>query len=226
MTTDPFTEEPWEADLGAMLAGLPPVEPPAGFIDGAIDHRPLGAGRILGGLLAATIALVGLVAATGVIERSAVVPPIDDLVARHDLAARAGLPADEGAASSAEVHSPFALPDGFRREGTLAAEDLRQAVYARGDESVSVFVQDGPVAWSALPDGGRAELGGLPAWVDGDRGIAIIETGGSTVTVVGMDREELDRVLEGVPRSSSGLGTRFGELAEALAETFGYAPAG
>lgn len=222
MTSDPtIREEPWEADIGTLLQQLPPVDPPAGFIDAAIDHRPLHAGRILAAMMVLTVSVIGLVAATGVLERAGVVPPIDDLVVRHDLAARAGFSADGEAAES-----PVALPDGFRPEGSVAVEDLRQAVYARGDESVSVFVQEGRVNWSGLPDGGLTEIGDLPAWVDRGRRIAVIETAGSTVTVVGLDPEELTSAVEGVPRSSGGLGGRFGDLAEAVVETFGYAPVG
>lgn len=222
MTSSPnVSEEPWEADVGALLQQLPPVDPPAGFIEGAIDHRPLHAGRILTAMVAVTVAVIGLVAATGVIERAGVVPPIDDLVVRHDLAARAGFSADDVTAES-----PVALPDGFRSEGSVAVEDLRQAVYARGDESVSVFVQEGRVNWSGLPDGGLTELGDLPAWVDRGRRIAVIETAGSTVTVVGLDPEELASAVEGVPRSSGGMQGRLSGLAEAVVETFGYAPVG
>ena len=224
--TTPVDEEPWEAEVGVMLGRLPDVEPPAGFLDAAIDHRPLHAGRTLGALLLATIALIALVSATGVIERSAVVPPIDELVVRHDLAARAGLPADGDGPAETGAGSPLALPDGFQHEGELAAEDLGQAISARGDESVSVFLQAGPVAWSSLPDDRLTELGGLPAWVDAERRIAVIETGESTVTVVGLAPGELDRILRDVPRPSSSLGVRIEALAEAVAEAFGYAPVG
>ncbi|MEL6985679.1 MAG: hypothetical protein AAFO29_24830 [Actinomycetota bacterium] len=223
MTPDSFLdEEPWEAEVGALLQQLPSVDPPVGFIDAAIDHRPLHAGRILTAMVAVTLAVVGLVAATGVIERAGVVPPIDDLVVRHDLAARAGFSADDEAATD----SPVSLPEGFQSEGSVAVEDLRQALYARGDESVSVFVQEGRVNWSGLPDGGLTELDDLPAWVDRGRRIAVIETAGSTVTVVGLDPEELTLAVQGLPRSSDGLQGRLSDLADAVVETFGYAPVG
>ena len=51
-------EEPWEHNVAAALRGLPIVEPPAGFIDAAVDHRPLHAGRFASALVA--VALVGL----------------------------------------------------------------------------------------------------------------------------------------------------------------------
>ncbi len=225
MTTEPLTEEPWEAELSATLGQLPPVPPPAGFIDSAIDHRPLYAGRILAALAATTVILIALVAGTGVVERAGVVPPIDDLVVQHDVTARAGFAA-EADEDRAGIDSPLTLPEGFEQAGTVAAEDLRQAVYARGDESVSVFVQDGRVDWSGLPEGGLADLDGLPAWVDGERRIAVIEAAGSTVTVVGLAPEELQRTLEATPRTTAGFGERIGDLADAVAGVFGYAPAG
>ena len=53
-------EEPWEADVGALLGALPPVDPPEGFIASALDHRPLYAGRIVVGLLGGFAAMVVL----------------------------------------------------------------------------------------------------------------------------------------------------------------------
>ncbi len=232
MTSDPLIdEERWQETLGRQLGQMPVVEPPSGFIEDAIDHRPLFAGRIMVGLLAATVAVLAIVVGTGVVERAGVVPPIDDLVLRHDLAARAGLSTDGDPGSAAPsgqraAESQLSLPDGFEPEGTVAAEDLRQAVYARGDESVSVFVQDGRVDWSGLPGGGLTELDGLAAWVDGERRIAVVETAGGTVTVVGLAPEELERTVRSAPRVSTGFWDRVEELAEAVVETFGYAPAG
>lgn len=55
-------EEPWEAEISGMLRGLPPVEPPAGFIEAAIDHRPLHAGRTMAALALAS--LVAVIVAT------------------------------------------------------------------------------------------------------------------------------------------------------------------
>ena len=75
-------EEPWEAEIGALLGGLPPVDPPEGFIDSALRHRPLHAGRILVGLAVLSIvALVGTVG-SGVVGRAEVTPPIDERAAR------------------------------------------------------------------------------------------------------------------------------------------------
>ena len=164
---DLTAEEPWESEIGALLGGLPTVDPPDGFIDAAIDHRPLNAGRTMGLLGLLTIALFALVAATDAVGERTVVPPIDELVARHDLAARAGgldpSAGDDGAEPTlAERSTPLDLPEGFEASATVDAEDIRQAIYGRGDESVSVFVQDGRLAWSSMPQENLTELGWAP----------------------------------------------------------------
>lgn len=225
--TDPLAEEPWEAEIGAMLGGLPPVAPPAGFIDAALDHRPLHAGRtvgLLGGLVAVAVIAAVL---TGVARRAAVVPPIDELVVLHDKAAQTGLVADltsDGQMGTAGSDDLFDLPPGFHRAGTLAAEDIRQAVYARGDESVSVFVQEGRLAWSFLAADGLTDLAGLPAWVDRDRQVAVLETDGRTITIVGLSIDELTQTLDDLPQSSRSSESSLHDLAEAIIVQLGYAP--
>ena len=70
-TDDPLQpDEPWELDVAAALRGLPAVEPPAGFIDRAVDHRPLHAGRFAAALVA--VALVGVGASLSVGAESSV----------------------------------------------------------------------------------------------------------------------------------------------------------
>lgn len=223
----PPAEEVWEAEVGGLLAELPAVEPPSGFLDAAIDHRPLHAGRTLLGLVAATLLVVGLVLGAGGIEPGGVVPPIDELVARHDLAARAGLGPSDGEAPTADpdgAQRPLSLPEGFEAEGSVTIEDIRQAVYARGEEAVSVFVQEGRVDWGALPPDRLTDLGGLPAWVDGERSIAVIEADDSILTVIGLAPEQLDEAIQGVLDGETSLGERATELAEAVVVQFGYAP--
>ena len=228
-TQELAAEEPWEAEIGALLGGLPTIDPPEGFIDAAIDHRPLNAGRTLGLLGLLTVALFALVAATDAIGERTVVPPIDELVARHDLAARAGgldpSSGDDGAEPTlAERSNPLDLPDGFEASATVDAEDIRQAIYGRGDRSVSVFVQDGRVAWSSMPQEHLTELGGLRAWVDAERRIAVLEADGATVTVIGLGPDELDETLGRVAGSSQTFWGRLSELAEAVVVPLGYTP--
>lgn len=255
MTAEPqpglsaLEEEPWEAEIGTLLGGLPAVDPPDGFIDAAIDHRPLHAGRVLVGLVAATLALVGLTLASGVVERAGIVPPIDELVAQHDLAAQARVPgggeagpAESGAEDDAENDvedeaedrslagsvgdRPLDLPDGFEAASSATIEDVRQALYARGDETVSVFVQEGRVDWGAMPADRLTDLGGLPAWVDAERSVAVIEADGAILTVIGLSPGELTTTIEGAVDEEISLRERASELAEAVVTQFGYAPVG
>ncbi|MEM8923267.1 MAG: hypothetical protein AAGD35_07165 [Actinomycetota bacterium] len=53
-------EEPWEAEVSAALSALPSIEPPAGFMARATDHRPLHAGRSLAFLAATAAVGIGL----------------------------------------------------------------------------------------------------------------------------------------------------------------------
>lgn len=86
MTPDPlpedvFPDEPWEAEISQLLSGLGSVEPPPGFIDQAIDHRPLFAGRALAGLLAAAAVVFGATFALGVFGQPRLVPELSTLTA-------------------------------------------------------------------------------------------------------------------------------------------------
>ncbi|MEM9564827.1 MAG: hypothetical protein AAGA93_19550 [Actinomycetota bacterium] len=252
-----MTEEPWEGEVGKLLGELPSVDPPDGFIDRAVDRRPLNAGRTMAalGLLTAVLALLSTVG--DAVRPAEVVPEIEDLVARHDLAATVGLSSDNadaadrddpgeaadagdaapagstgdaddtGDAAMDRGHRPFSLPAGFEAEGEVTVEDVRQAVYARGDEAVSVFVQEGRVDWSALPADRLGRLGELRAWVDQQRAISVIEVDGSIVTVIGLQPAELDEAIqETAAGRGRSLGERATDLAEAVVSNFGYAPVG
>ncbi len=223
------TEEPWEAEVGQLLGGLPAVEPPDGFIDRVVDRRPLNAGRTLAALGLLTLGLALASTIGDAVRPAEVVPEIEDLVARHDLAATVGLSSGlAGTEDRAELDGgPFDLPVGFESEGEVTVEDVRQAVYARDDEAVSVFVQDGRVDWSALPADRLGRLGDLRAWVDEERAISVIEVDGSIVTVIGLGPDELDEAMRATATDEGrSLGQRATDLAEAVVSNLGYAPAG
>lgn len=74
-----FPDEPWEAEISQMLSGLTSVEPPPGFIDQAIDHRPLFAGRSMVGLLAAAAVVFGATFALGAFGQPRLVPDLSTL---------------------------------------------------------------------------------------------------------------------------------------------------
>ncbi len=76
---DLFPDEPWEAEISQMLSGLASVEPPPGFIEQAIDHRPLFAGRSLVGLLAGAALVFGATFALGAFGHPRLVPELSTL---------------------------------------------------------------------------------------------------------------------------------------------------
>lgn len=84
MTADPiddglFPDEPWESEISQLLSGLAPVEPPPGFIEQAIDHRPLFAGRALAGLSVAAGVLFAASYAFGAFGQPRLVPELSTL---------------------------------------------------------------------------------------------------------------------------------------------------
>jgi hypothetical protein len=218
----PFDEEPWEAQVNSMLAGLPEIEPPAGFIDSALDHRPLHAGRILVGLLSISLAAVLASIATGAVGRTQITPRLDDLALRHNSAVQAGVLGGSQVDVDYPVEMPVDMPDGFQRTRNLAAEDIRQAVYGRGDESVSVFVQEGTVQWDGLPSDGLTRIDGLTAWVDDARLLTVVEASNSVVTIVGLPADEVAEVLDGVPRTGPTVGQRAQDTVNAITRQLGF----
>ncbi len=74
-----FADEPWEAEIADLLGGLRAVEPPPGFIDQAIDHRPLFAGRSVVALVTAAAALLAASFAVGAFGQPRLVPDLSTL---------------------------------------------------------------------------------------------------------------------------------------------------
>ncbi len=79
MNDDLFPDEPWEADISDLLGQLGMVDPPPGFIDQAIDRRPLFAGRSLVGLSAAAAVLFAGSLALGAFGQPRLVPELNTL---------------------------------------------------------------------------------------------------------------------------------------------------
>lgn len=214
-------EEPWETDIGAMLGGLPMVDPPAGFIDSALDHRPKYAGRSVVGLCAVSVLAVFAAVLTGAAGRTTVAPQIEELAQRHTTV-QAGILGPTTGEVDYRIDTPVEMPDGFERTRNLAAEDIRQALYASGETSVSVFVQDGQVRWDALPEDGLTEVDGLQAWVDDSRKIVVVEASNSTVTIVGLPADGVGQVLSTVPRNEQSWFDETQELVESVVGQLGF----
>ncbi len=214
-------EEPWETEIGAMLGGLPMVDPPAGFIDSALDHRPKYAARSVVGLCAVSILAVFAAVLTGAAGQKTVVPQVEELAQRHTTV-QAGILGPTTGEVDYRIDTPVEMPDGFERTRNLAAEDIRQALYASGETSVSVFVQDGAVRWDALPEDGLTEVDGLRAWVDDSRKIVVVEASNNTVTIVGLPADGVSQVLSTVPRSEESWFDKTQELVESVVGQLGF----
>jgi hypothetical protein len=227
-------DELWEAEVGALLGALPEVDPPDGFIAAALDHRPLWAGRTLMGLAAAVVVatVAGLAVGPG---GGRIVPEIDTMSARHlDAAARLEATDDPPGAESVDPPTwdidgaPSAEPadslvsHGYEPAATIDADDLRQAVYARDGEAVSVFARDGRLDWDRLSASGRTMFGSTEAWVDDDLEITIVETSDGIVTIVGLSSTEVAELVADLPVDESML-DRAEDLANEVARQLGFA---
>lgn len=224
---EPFDEEPWEQEVARLLANLPEVEPPPGFFEAAIDRPPHHFGRAVVGALGATLAaLVGAVV-MGVIGPGQAELSLDWMADRHAVAASA---MRSGAASVSpkslvggdaqlveETDDSLDLPTKYERRASFLVEDLRQAVYSRGDDAVTVFEQPGRVDTDALVADGLVPLRGTPAWYDPARELMVVETTEAAVAVVGLDEREMMEVLaDAEPRRTRAIEAAISELTSQL----------
>lgn len=236
MTSPTFEpEEDWEGEIGSLLSGLPMVDPPDGFIETALDHRPLYGGRVLASLMMSVFVAVAVALGVGLAADGSVIPEFDRLTERH-LAAQATLASDGDAASAASTAELEAerlsvigsdpvlfTPQGYEPAGTFKAEDLRQAVYEREGTAVSVFIQPGRLDWDALPDSGRrVTISGQEAWVDDAKQITILSAKGETITILGLTVNEVSASVDGVPTGDASIYRRSLDLAATAAQQLGF----
>ena len=225
-------EEEWEGEIGAMLSGLPMVDPPDGFIEAALDHRPLYGGRVLASLVASVFIAVSVVLGVGLARDGSVIPEFDRLTERH-LAAQATLTPDNDSASTAELEAErlsvigsdpaLFTPQGYEPAGTFEALDLRQAVYEREGSAVSVFIQPGRLDWDALPASGRrVKIVGQDAWVDDVKQITILSAKGETITILGLTVDEVSASVDSVPTGDASVYRRGLDLAAKVAQQLGF----
>ena len=213
-------EEPWEAEIGALLGNLPAIDPPDGFLASAVDHRPLYAGRVLVALMAAAMAAVVATSVAGLTNHSLVTPDFDAFAQRH-LAAQATFATSEAAAADGE--GPLvSVPEVYEVKADLIADDLRQAVYAMGGETVSVFVQEGHLDWDALPVAGRRRLGGDQAWVDEELAVTVVQAGDEIVTIVGLPSDQVAAMVAALPDKERSALDRLTVVVAALTRQLGF----
>lgn len=217
-----FTEEAWELEISAALGQLGPVDPPPGTIEAALDHRPKYAGRVMASL--ACLAVIALSAAvmTGAVTHSKVSPDVNSLAEKHRAVEAGVLPGLSDSRAENPVQTPVEMPEGFERTADVAGDDLRQAVYGRGDESVSVFVQPGRVQWRSLGGDGQTVINGTEVWIDDDRQVAVVQTSDGIVSIVGMSRAEVELVLESLETGSDSPLARVQDLIAELSGQLGF----
>lgn len=232
---NPWPDEPWEREIGELLGSLPTsIEPPPGFIASAVNVPPLHTARVVGAVVAASMVAVAL--AVGVGDRWLVAPSVDELAERHVAAEAVFLP-DSSTAGGATLGSVdedddemaewvMSAIDGYERAGTVASDELPQAVYRRPGEAISVFTLDGPVDWDALDPGGRERVGGAQAWSDDERSVTVIETSDGAVAVVGIGPTEVLAAVAGAapadPPPERTVLDRAGDLATSIADHLGF----
>jgi len=214
-------EEDWEASISSMLGNLPPVEPPAGFLAGAMNHRPLYAGRTTVGLGAAAFLGLALAVGAGGLRSSGVVPQVDSMVEQHSLATASFFAPfqNESTVQSEDPEQILAqlpevkLPSGLEPKASFVGADFRQALFAgsTANEAVSIFHQRGLVDFEKMPASGLRDIEGIPAWVDSEQSITVIQAKDEAVTIVGLSADQVASVVRSVPEAGP-----LDKMAEAL----------
>lgn len=227
-----FDEESWEAEIGAMLGGLPAVGPPDGFIESALDRRPLHAGRTMAGMAVLAVAAVIAVIGTGAVGRTVVTVEPDEVADRH-VSVEASV---FGTGSSQEynvvddgngVAASAYLPPGFQAVSTVEAYGLVVSVFERRDRKVSVSFQPGAVDWGALEAEGMANVDGRQTWFDPESQITVLQSADGIVTIVGLDLDEVANApVSSEVDAARSWWQRATDTAGAVAEQLGYPEVG
>ncbi len=232
-----WDEEAWESDIQQLLADLPMVDPPEGFIAQAIDHRPIFAGRSM--VLAALVSVLALalISTTDLFAEETLVPNLEALVSRHS-ATEAGLlgtviptGSDDGTeyvfelldAGDAGDRSGVVLPTEFEWEASFQVERLRQLVFANGDGAVSVFQEPGQVNFGDLPSEGLTDIEGVVAWSDPSRAVVVFQMPDSAVIIIGLSPNLLPQVASTMEAGSElSLLERLGRKLNRVTSEFGF----
>lgn len=208
----------------SVLRGLPPVEPPAGFLAGLAQPVasvvPLHRGRaVLSAVASVAASLLVLALGAGGVSSpftpevaGAVDDHADTIAALADTGDLAGVVGRIGGGTTtpttatprsleglaAPYRAPLELEGGYRLVQAFGRGDVLHLVYQRGRDALSVFETVGKVDWSALPSAGeRRDDGDLSLWqgTTGDeRHVVVLERDGLVATVVG--DADPDEVLE------------------------------
>lgn len=144
----------------ALVRGLPPVEPPFGFLEGL--PRPSRRRPASAVAFAAAAAAVFTLAVSPPSE--GVAPAIGQFAAAHSTALPAAAPVTLVDASF-PYRAPAQLRGGYELIATYRRGDVLHMVYGDGLSALSVFEQPGHIDWEAMPTTGRpVTVAGHPAY--------------------------------------------------------------
>ena len=236
-------------ELRQAMQALPSVEPPSGYLDGLLRRGRRNRAALAGvGAATTALALTVWIGTTTGVTSAVVVPPVDDLVARHaemqgsDVTTDAAIAEVYESADADDMDEPFRAPEelagAFRRVGIYhhTADGILQVTYVftggmSDGETLSLFEQPGDLDRDALsatgdPDSGEwVQANGRRAWVvEGPYRAVVIERGDMVYTVVGdARRDTLMQVAVQLPLPHRmPMTTRARTLADEVLDTFGF----
>ena len=233
-----LAEEDWEAGIAGLLGGMPLVDPPEGFIETAVDHRPLYSGRsALAASLVFVVAAV-VIFGSGILGDDVVVPDLEALVDRHSATEASLFETVIPLGSTDEdryvfeliedgpvtADTPLLLPNGFELEASFKGRDLEQAVFTSGGDAVSVFQERGRVDFEHLVLEGLTKIDGVNAWSDPSRALVIFQSAESTVTIIGLQPEMMGEVAATLdPESDLSTWSKLGQRINRITRELGFA---
>ena len=226
-TGEVWPEEDWEATVARALSSLPPVDPPQGFLQRAIDHRPKYAARLSAASLALVVVSAAAVVTLGLVgDPASVAPAVPVLRDRHVRVAAGpgfGGGGDDTTFEAVDESGPVVtLPAEFEPKGRLRDDEVLHVLYDHHGQVVSVFIQPGSVSWDEMPEDGILERGGRPVWVDRRSRVVILEVSSHVVTVVGLDPDRVVALLSGEPETRVTAGDRLRALAREVSRQAGF----
>jgi hypothetical protein len=204
----------------------------------ASSRRHRSRRRAARGLAALGVVAVAAVLFVGVIPVSdRFVPPVDAFAARHGAMERRQIPApDPGDLAFADMSDaaldaagvPATMAGDFARvHGFTGRDGMVHVVFSDGRTMVSVYEQDGAVAWWDMPAGAtRMDVAGAPAMDmrTGPEEVVVVDRGGRVYTVVsGGGHERVMDVVHALPESERSMMDRASDGCRSLVASFAAA---
>jgi hypothetical protein len=224
-----------EAAVHVLLAGLPPVGPPARFLERVVavgpaprgrEHRRTRAAAV--NLVAAAALWIGALGVFGISSGTSVVPDLRALLGEHTTLAESPAAATTPARL---VAAPRSLAGDYVLVRATTEGGWPHYLYADADgRSLSVFVRPGQLDVAALPSPRRSvAVNGVPGWavtLEGQE-VVFLQKPGSVVVLVGDAGERAKADVAEEPALARaehpGVVDHLVGAGRALLETFGLA---